>query len=230
MFLVGLSLAALCFWWGIKITDKKDVAAVITGLFGMLLGFLYRPLNDRLIARLYVYEDKYLEDIRKSKLGIDGERMVQDELKKILDSNYYVRSNFQIPKQKFDIDEVIVGPKGLIILEVKNYEHDFIFNGNELYVKSGKKLIKYPEYWDPRNEVIRHTDALSQYLGENGFKNISIHKAVVLVREKSASFENDPRVYIIIGLSKLKHYFDGLPTDSKFDPEDITKLNEILTK
>jgi hypothetical protein len=169
--------------------------------------------------------------LRRYELGQEGEIGVFSELDKLLGSEYKLFKNliFKNRGYQFDIDAVIVGPKGIILFEIKNYAYPLVFNGQEIYYQIGNSLVPMPSSWDPRVELIKHFREFKKYLFANGFDNISINKAVVFLKKYSARYQ-DPGVYLISGVDDIVNYLETLPTDARFTPEFCEKLNSVLKK
>jgi len=97
---------------------------MLLGVFSCLIGQgLFNVFN----SFLYGIDRK----IGISMAGHEGEQKVFKELSNILDDRYTVYPNYIIPGHKFDLDFLIVGPKGLIVVEVKNFSNATVFSENE---------------------------------------------------------------------------------------------------
>jgi len=62
------------------------------------------------------------EDLRRLRLGFDGERYVAEELNQLMRQGYRVFHDFVIdwkPGCQFNIDHVLVGPEGVFVVETK---------------------------------------------------------------------------------------------------------------
>lgn len=81
-----------------------------------------------------------------------------------------------IPGRKFDIDFVVVGAKGVIVVEVKNFTNRVCFENDEYFQeKDGRRIPLSPDDY-LRLEVKKHTFALSKYLALNGFDEVVVKK------------------------------------------------------
>ena len=178
-------------------------------------------------------ENEILDKIDISKKGNEGEIKVFSELDRILDKDgpYTVHRNFVIPNRNFDIDAVIVGPKGLIVLEIKNYQHQLVFIDNRLFISTDSKILSpiSPDR-DPRKELQRHLNVFIQYLAEGGFTEIRMYSALVFSEEYTVSIEKGTKVgtYIICGAKELEIYVNGLPIDLMFTPDLCLRINSFL--
>ena len=91
--------------------------------------------------------------------GLSGELNVEKELTKLSDE-YIVFCDVKIPPNKWNIDFVVVGPTGLLALEVKNHKGKVSFNEKGLLLNSKtfeKNFLK---------QVKGEARSLSKYLEE----------------------------------------------------------------
>ena len=96
--------------------------------------FFYRLLDSFLVQT----------DIKLSiaKQGDEGERAVYLEMIKIFDAQRYrIYKNFKIPGRNFDIDFLIIGPKGVLVFEVKNSACSYIFSDQKMVKIIGNQLF-----------------------------------------------------------------------------------------
>src|ERR1035437_4094597 len=178
-------------------------------LFVLLLGFSFYPVVMSAKRRLDKFEDKILDDADSARLGFEGENTVAEWLKQILPKDkYFVLPNFVLPGHRFDIDFIVIGPKGVIILEVKNYTGQFQFSDDEYFqIKNGQKNVLPPSF-DPRDEARRHAYYLRKYFELNGYNNVRILKAVVFVNANRMSIDGNTGVYVAGGFDSLKKFLD----------------------
>lgn len=195
---------------------------------GMLFAFICYKLEDALDS----YWEKRSVEQDNGRRGREGEGRVLQEIKKIYGSEYRVYKNFRIPGRKWDIDFVIVGPRGVIVLEVKNYTGQMSFYQKYVIKKIQKNPQKTEEFHlmgknDPRNQLIYHTAIFDQYMSDLGFENIKINKALVFSEDIVKENENSG-VKIVSGLGDLNGFLNGLEQNEKFTPDFCNKINETF--
>jgi hypothetical protein len=234
LYLLGLAaLSALLIWYGYShsIKNKIPLALLITEVFYFFCGFFFYPLYQKLQKKVDYIGDKILDEIDIAKKGYEGEKEVFNYLDTFLDnSKYFVHKNLKLPKHNFDIDTVIVSPKGVIVFEIKNYTSQMLFNGGEAFVQVGNEIKPVSPERDPRNELKRHCYFLQKYLAYMGFNEIYVNRAIVFPKRYSASPQKGSKigVYIISGVDGLKTYIEGLNDNPRFTPEFCAKLNNVL--
>lgn len=203
----------------------SSYVVLFTTLMGFILGRFWKPINDRLDKILGYYKVEF----QRAYQGHKGEKKVENWLLNILDNNYWRKSNFVIPGFNFDIDFLIVCPKGLIMFEVKNPTDLPIFMDGKVFSedKKSQKLKPYP--YNPVDEFRKHRKAMTDYLETKGVTNINIKGALIMAG--GASISEWPGIHIIYNEQVLKEYFfNYLENDDQFTPEFCKKLAEILNK
>lgn len=190
----------------------------LAGLIGFVSGFLYFPIHERLqkvvdakVDPIYgkYYEDALISDRDGAKQGMDGETIVFDWLDQSLDKERWrVLKNEKFigaNGNKFDIDAVVIGPKGVFVFEIKNSSYDFLFTTEDCAVLVGDQYCIYSGV-DPRIQVGRNAETIERLLKKKGLSEIKVKRAVVFARANSMRFLGKPVVYLIDNKEDLKKY------------------------
>jgi uncharacterized protein YwgA len=122
---------------------------------------------------------------------------------------------------------LLISPKGIFILESKNYNGKFRLSGSDLYKKTRfrtyKLLIK-----DVVGQIKRQKEALERYLKNNGIE-IPIYPFLVFTSNHSFVEQPSPQKEIFITHYKLLPYeiykFENL---LNYSPELQEKILKIL--
>lgn len=201
-------------------------------LFLMLLGVITCLMSQGLFNVLDSVFCGVNKNIGISMAGHEGEQKVFKELSSVLDDKYTVYPNYIIPGHKFDLDFLIVGPKGLIVVEVKNFSNATVFSGDEaISVKESgykKEVTKLVGSSDPRNRIDDYCKVLNSYLSYLDFDNINIKKVLVFAKDH-VTIEGKSKIFIVKKIYELGKYFDSLYVDKKFTPVFCKEINEKLT-
>lgn len=116
--------------------------------------------------------------------GLEGEKLVHDELEPIIRDGYHIINAF--PGDKFDIDFVVVGPAGVYAIEVKNpskfaAEDWIVYESGALYIKSKKAGRSIPlRAKDPIKQARRGGEWLTRYLSDVLGRRVQCVRSVVL--------------------------------------------------
>lgn len=224
----GLFLLITLFSAYLSLRDSTKYGILVM----FLLGFLFYPLNEQLInwidKLLDPILDKTIKSAKRAKRGIDGEGAVAEWLVDIVGKGHFVR-NVELPGHHYDFDAVIVGEKGVIVLEVKNLTDPIRFDGEDYYrIKDGKSTLLSPEK-DPRFKLQSRVYELKQYLNSNGFGNIMTQKALV-ISNGLVTWSGPVETYIVKDKDHLKAYIEGLRIDPACTPQVRAEILQILQK
>ena len=237
----------LLFAWATKtsvndfITNKRwaDAQFIGTGA-GLFIFFLLGMFYLKLLQTGAAWLDKILLIIDNARKGDWGERKTFERLRELLGSQYRIYRNLKIPDQKFDIDAVVLGPKGIITFEIKNLgiptDH-YRFEGEDAYkisrYKNGNECsCKMGPYGNanPIKEAMRHNQALEEWLMKSGLGSIKVKGAVLMTGKAKIEDIKNPAVFIVNGLDQIKRFIDGAYEDPEFTEEFCAKLDKLFTK
>lgn len=197
-------------WKTIKIPDVLGFTVGITflAMFIILLRELFSHADQ--------YEEKLYKEMDNSKKGIEGEALAREAIAKVVSLDDKVFFNKELPSGG-DIDCIIIGQKGFILIEIKNFS-------KRLYLP----LIRVKGFYDPRDEARRHGRKLREYLEQNGYsKTVPMHLAVLYVNPDVVFRGKQNGVYNICGLEKLKEYLENLPVEA-VPVEDFQQMNRLI--
>lgn len=201
-------------------------------IFSMTLGAVASLVSLWLFRKIDSFLNKTDIKIGIAMAGDKGEMMVFEELNKVLNENYTVYPNYIIPGHKFDLDFLIVGPKGLIVVEVKNFSNATFFSEDKaLSIKEAgfkKEVTKLVGSSDPRTRIDTHCKVLNNYLNYLDFNNINIRKVLVFAKDH-VTIEGKSNIYIVKKIYELGKYFESLYEDEKFTPEYCEEVNNKLS-
>lgn len=201
-----------------------------------LIGIIFTVIFQYIINNYFdFWLDNATQKLNNHLKGIRGEKKTFIKLKEILGQEYKVYRNFKIPNRKFDVDAIIVGPKGIIAIEIKNISGEFEFIGEETYKRymnyNNECVCKLNEQKSPTKQILRHSAVLEKWLIENGFRNILLKRAIILVNEKvKVNKIKNPSVFIVKGLERLPNFIETCYNDPLFTLEFCKKLNWFLSK
>jgi len=120
LLLVGIPVSILGFCLAIFTTNPSGI-----GWLALFLGLI-----------LSGWGAKYLASSRSYQSGIEGEKAVVEALQE-LDDSYYLINDIMAGRRGGNIDHVLVSPKGVFVIETKNYTGDVRCEG-DCWSKEGK--------------------------------------------------------------------------------------------
>lgn len=195
------------------------VFLILLGL--VILGGLFLvAIPDQITKRL----EKQIEEHR---LGQDGEDRTVQMIVQVLDGNWYLFRNMRIPGQgKGDLDLVLIGPPGVWVLEVKNFNGTYR-NIGETWELMCKKKWK-PAYVNPSRQANKNSLELKNFLKADNI-NIFVNAAVVWANPESLLFIENPAV-AIWQYNRLTDELGNLWHGEKLSQEERTNIVDKLSK
>jgi hypothetical protein len=165
------------------------------------------------------YVDYLFEQRDRLLMGDEGEERVANFLKRHLDDSFIYIKNYYLPNiEAGDIDGLLVGPKGIILLEVKNYRGLFRVSGRDLYKKEKIRKRYRLYYRNPIPQILEKERFLIELFKQNNIF-IKITPIVVLVDGKIEEVQGLKGCWIL-EYYKLADFIYKLP--------DIDNWNKTL--
>jgi hypothetical protein len=173
---------------------------------------IFELLNTRMNL---LTEDK--QDYLNLKKGYEGEVMF-DSLTEKLECDCYILNDLRLKiyKNVFQIDTLIIFHKIINAFEFINFEGDFIYEGDKLYIKN-KTEIK-----DPLLQLRRSESLLRQLFQRLGF-SIPLEGSVVFINPEFTLYQA-PQNAPIIFPTQLKRYMKKLNAT----PSQLNEMHEKL--
>lgn len=240
--LIGPAICFLLAFLLLSYATTQFVASTSTilGIIAFYAGYFLRPVLGR---NLKVLDDKIdsiyskhvadplLKERDSAKRGMEGEATILTWLREICSPDEWsIISNCVLPGHKSDIDFILVGKKGIFVLEAKNYSEKLFFKSEEYGVIRNGKEIEHPAYQDPRQQVVWNAYRLEEFLDNEGIPGIKTKKALVFSEPDSFRFEGKPGVYLIDHKDALKKFIDSNPDDSMYTNDLCAQIVKILNE
>jgi len=201
------------------------IVAIIVSFCELLTGS-YIPMSIALAMLGIAYlialaKEKFERQEENFAQGIQGEEALAQALSLRLDSEWTLFRNVDLPDRSGDLDAILVGPKGIYLLEVKAYNFA-CRNRNDQWEYRSFPLWK-PLSKNPTQQALRNAARLNSYLKEILGHDIWIEPRIVWAGKSKLSLEK-PRVkvwYLNQPDFWMKEINNGQPLPSE-------KLNLIL--
>lgn len=219
----GMILIGLYQAFGSK--EKYGVIAlVVLGYFSYMaiesfVGYIDKKLGP-------VIEEN-LSDSRRARKGCVGEDTVYGWLTEALDlGQCAILRNVIFPGVRGDADMVVIGPKGVVVVEVKNYSNPTRFERRAYYYFFKRMSAVLSWYKDPRHQLEDTKNALSRFLANNGLASVSVHGVLAFVSQ--VSYSQDAGVFVARDKDGIKRYFEDLPENISCTREVCERIKKIL--
>jgi len=196
-------------------------------LFSFLTGFLFFPAVRLVFKKIDKIEDKIISQSNSAELGIEGEETVNLWLEELLPKeNYKIFRNVELPKYKFDIDFVVTGPKGIILIEAKNFSKNVCFDNDDYLVEKLEKLEICHN--DPRKKILYYEQKFREYLEENRVVGIKINSTIVFSEGNNVTLNGKTGIFINRSRKDLNRYLMSLYDDPNYKKDINEKLNKLM--
>ena len=158
--------------------------------------------------------------------GLEGENIVLNYLN-TLPQDYYVFHDVILPDKRGNIDDVIIGPTGLFIIETKNYSGKYRINGNQWYYYNNKTRKQENAKYNPVPQLMKNTLDLKNFLETKRILTSKISFIPIIAFIKS-NFEINQKSsdYEILLPEDLTNFI--LTTDKPNNPSELRKAIEEL--
>jgi hypothetical protein len=201
-------------------TPAGIVALIASASFFIFLAWLINFIPDQISKRL----DKKIEEYR---FGQDGEDQVAQLISQIMDGNWHLFRNINLPgRNKSDLDVVLVGPPGVWVLEVKNFRGEYRNIGNNWEYRHGKKWKSSSK--SPSQQALNSAVRLSNFLKADNV-NVFVNAVVVWANEESPLTVENPSV-VVWNYNRLADELGNIWQTEKLPIKERTKIVEKLSK
>jgi hypothetical protein len=138
--------------------------------------------------------DRMWEKINNYRKGQEGENKVVEAIISNLDEEWALFRNISLPgRKKNDLDLILVGPPGVWVLEVKNFDGEYKNTGEDWEYRAGN-IWKSPKK-SPSRQVQNNALTLSNFLKADGIKQY-VKPIVVWANEGSPLTVENPMVAV----------------------------------
>ncbi|MTK13072.1 MAG: NERD domain-containing protein [Clostridiaceae bacterium] len=136
--------------------------------------------------------------------GIMGEKTVASFLNQ-LPEDYFIFNDVKFPGSYGNLDHIVIGPSGIFVIEPKNFEGQFIVDGDVWYYKNGEYLKESKS--QPGTQAKRNAISLKKFLEKNNIKmyGVWIDPIVTLVNE-NFEINKNPKYYEVLPPRAIPKY------------------------
>ena len=209
-----------------KIILIGTILVVPVYLYVPNLIFLYFVLYFVFLGLMSFKINEHYSDIKSFHAGLQGETTLKQTLNSLSD-DFVAFYNVPIDNSK-DIDCVLVGPKGVFIIEVKNHKGTIIYSENGWkQIKTGRGGTQYlGNLGNPGKQLLANMHKFKKFLDEN---NIHVWIQPILVftnPEADIVLEKEPKPIIVC---KIENILDVINNSGKtISQELINRICDLL--
>ena len=161
------------------------------------------------------------------KAGATGEKAVAKALR-TLDDSYYLLNAVVLPGGRGDIDHVLLGSKGVFVIEAKNYSGKVMCNGDDWYrrKRGAKKTVRAESVSE---QVRRNASDLNNYLRRRTRLNLHVNPVCVFVNPMVQLDLKNPTVPVL-RLDQLTRFIRDAESSSSLSEREMKSVAQSLLK
>lgn len=200
----------------------SGVLLIIAGVLGWILGYTLMLILIILgIVLTILTYNKNGSRIKRSNVNMAVSKYLNE-----LSKNYIILNDVNIPGRRGYLDHVLVGSKGIFVIEPKNYSGSLIIDGKEWFYKNGQNTRK--AYGNPGDKIQVNTRSLIKYLSSQGLNTFDRSTfSIMAFVNPNLTIRNKPRHYDVMHPSNLQSYIQSRKTE--IPEEDVYKAVNLLT-
>ncbi|MCW4018230.1 MAG: NERD domain-containing protein [Candidatus Bathyarchaeota archaeon] len=151
------------------------------------------------LVGVYFFLGKY----RSYKGGLDGEKRVAKLLSSALNNDYYLLSGVTFKHSRSDVDQIVIGPNGVFVIETKNWSGKISCNGDDWQRKRKRGSVSSPSKQLKRNvskikTIVNRSQALKPF-------QVPV-EGVLVFANKNADLHLKKPTVPIVRLNELPRY------------------------
>jgi hypothetical protein len=163
--------------------------------------------------------------------GCAGEEAVRCTLAG-LDDRYYLRNGVTVPGERMEIDHLLVGPRGLFVLETKAHGGTIVYGDGQWWrLQAGARgVLQRRQISNPSAQVQRNARLLRRYLAAHlGARATAVPLVpIVVFTHPHAMLDADDAPIPVMHLRQLPALLQ-IYSDDRLDAADVTRVVTLLT-
>jgi hypothetical protein len=169
----------------------------------------------------------YLSKYRIYSGGLQGEKQVAQLLGSTLSDDYYLINDLYLKDGAGDIDHVLIAPRGVYVLETKNWNGTISCIGDQWH-RAGKRNFDS----SPSRQVKRNAAKIKQILDNAPhLRSLGVWvEGIVVITNKHATLQiNNPTVPVL-KLPQLPNYLTTHGSQRRFSREQLEAIGKEIAK
>lgn len=192
----------------------------LIGLFGLYSNsiFLIIFFVGAIIFIYAYYEGRNLDK------RIVGETIVKTYSNQ-LPPDYIIYNDVKLPGSYGSIDQIVIGPGGIYVIETKNYKGFFVVRDKEWFYKTVRTIKKAKS--QPGKQVLVNAISLREFLIDNCIDMDGIWiQAIVTLVNKNFKIEEKPKHYTILFPETISRFIQN--SNRNIDTDILNKITILL--
>ena len=216
--------------WGAAVTPL--VASVLAfALRQEAVGALLLLLGLLALMGLWLYGQRGGNRRAPLEAGRAGEEAVRRALAG-LDDRYYLLNGVTVPGARMEIDHLLVGPRGLFVLETKAHGGTIVYGDGQWWrLQAGARgVLQRQQIGNPSAQAQRNTRLLRRYLAAHlGARATALPLVpIVVFTHPHAMLDADDAPIPVVHLRQLSALLQ-IYADDRLDAADVRRVVNLLT-
>lgn len=157
------------------------------------------------------------------KAGIEGEEVVTDVLKD-LDDSYYLINDVMLDGAGGNIDHILLGPKGVFVIETKNYSGEVRCYGDRWFKKGRRRRYEIPSI---SRQALRNAATLGGFIREGTKIRVFVKPICVFTNLQVYLDLRSPRVPVL-KVDNIMTFIEGYSTWTALGNSQIEMISKYI--
>jgi hypothetical protein len=212
----NLAKAVLSLTLTVAIVVLESYIILFTGQFSVykLSGFL-------VVIVTFIAFNYFLRKYHVYNGGWQGEKQVARLLQSSLSDDYYLINDLYLRGGGGDIDNIVLAPKGIFVLETKNWSGTIICQG-DTWMRPGKRIYNS----SPSQQVKRNAAKINSIIA-NPTGQVWVEGIVVLTNRNCTVHLNNPTV-TVLKLPQLPQYLTQHGDLRRYSTQELEAIAKAI--
>jgi hypothetical protein len=169
----------------------------------------------------------YLRKYRIFRGGWEGEKQVAKLLTDKLNDDYYILNDFYLHNGGGDIDNIILGPNGVFVLEIKNWSGSIYCRGDE-WQRVGKRNFS----GSPSRQVKRNAAKIKQIIDHSqNLRSLGIRvQGIVVLTNNHATLQLKNPTVPVLKLPQVPNHITAFRSSRSLSCEQLEAIGKEIIK
>ena len=200
---------------------------IAVGIILIIIGFSFM-IRLLLVAWIpFVVSILFLRRYYTWEAGIRGEKAVVRALRE-LNNSYYLLNGIVLPRRKGDVDHILLGPKGVFVIETKNYSGKVICNGDDWYRRRWRER-KSVRIDSVSEQARRNASDLRNFIQEHTRINTLVSPICVFVNPSVVPELKKPTLPVL-RLEELTRFIRDTQSSASLKDQEVRNLSDCIIK
>jgi len=232
----------------VKLNRDMSILLLLIGLGGLGYSVLSANYISAKFSLMYLFiiclivGSFFLKNYTNYKNGLSAEKLVSESLQNLND-DYFIINDIKLRGNQGNIDQIVLGPNGIFVIETKNYSGKIQCNGDEWrrHYEGGLKIsMTGRPYWVPDRDYDAGSPSKQVKKGAVNIKQIiessKISKKPLKIWVEGIVVFTNPHVHLqlsnttvtILKVDKLCPYIKSKKSGINFSLQELESIGKLI--